>query len=50
MINSVTNQLVYVHADSGKAHSEHIRFANPYKEIKLSGKKIYKARWIIDNQ
>lgn len=24
MINSVTDQLVYVHADSGKAHSEHI--------------------------
>ena len=49
IINPITNQLVYVNADSGKAHSEHIRFTNPHKQIKLSGKKIYKARWVIDN-
>jgi len=50
MINSFTNQLVYVYADSGKAHSKYIRFSNPSKEIYFLEKKIYKARWVINSQ
>jgi len=50
MINPVTNQLVYIHADSGKAHTEYIRFENPQKEIHFPGESFYKARWVTDSE
>jgi hypothetical protein len=41
-----TGRIAYVTADAGGWWSEWLRFRNPQGQVRFSGEKLYKARWV----